>query len=439
MQKFKSNVRFDADVTIEQQTANTVPVLDASKKLISSAVTPTELGYLDGVTSSIQDQLDNKADSGDVDALVALSGVAAGEEDLGAFTGNIISDDETIKGALQELETAIEALPNPMEYKGTWDADTNTPTLADGVGDVGDLYRVTVAGTVDFGSGDIEFAVGDSVVYNGTVWEKWDMSDSVSSVNGQTGTVVLDTGDISESGNLYFTDERAQDAVGTILADTASIELVYTDATPEITANVIPGGVDHDALLNYVAAEHVDHSAVQIQTNSNSGLSGGGDITATRSLVVDITGTTAETVADNADEILIYDTSATARRKMTRGNFLAGVPVNSAGDINEASFSMANNQVAPANVTGLAFANATVRSFCAQVSIAIDATAELYEQYELSGIQKGSDWEMSQVATGDDSGVVFTITSAGQVQYTSANSAGFVSGTVKFRATTTTV
>src|SRR5690348_9634388 len=46
---------------------------------------------------------------------------------------------------------------------------------------------------------------------------------SVDSVNGQTGVVVLDTGDIAESGNLYFTDERAQDAVGNILLDTNSI------------------------------------------------------------------------------------------------------------------------------------------------------------------------------------------------------------------------
>ncbi len=38
-------------------TATTVPYLDASKKLQSSAVTPTELGYLSGVTSAIQTQI----------------------------------------------------------------------------------------------------------------------------------------------------------------------------------------------------------------------------------------------------------------------------------------------------------------------------------------------------------------------------------------------
>lgn len=42
-------------------TASTVPYLDASKYLVSSAVTPTELGYLSGVTSAIQTQLNAKA------------------------------------------------------------------------------------------------------------------------------------------------------------------------------------------------------------------------------------------------------------------------------------------------------------------------------------------------------------------------------------------
>lgn len=59
-----------------------------------------------------------------------------------------------------------------MEYKGTWDASTNTPALADGTGDTGDMYIVSVAGTVDFGSGNIIFYEGDRVVYNGSVWQR---------------------------------------------------------------------------------------------------------------------------------------------------------------------------------------------------------------------------------------------------------------------------
>ena len=44
----------------ENLTASRAVVTDGSKKLISSAVTATELGYLDGVTSNIQTQLNGK-------------------------------------------------------------------------------------------------------------------------------------------------------------------------------------------------------------------------------------------------------------------------------------------------------------------------------------------------------------------------------------------
>lgn len=412
-QKFKTNVDLQADVVISGQTANTVPILDGSKKITSSSVTSTQLSYVDA-TSSIQTQLNDKVD----------------DSEKGA-AGGVATLDGGGKVPASQLPSSV------MDYKGNWDASTNTPTLANGTGSAGDVYKANVAGSTDFGAGSISFSVGDWAVYNGTIWEKSLNSNSVVSVNGFTGIVVIDTDDIAEGANLYFTDERAQDAVGTILVDTASVDLVYTDGTPSITATVLPAGVDHNSLLNFVANKHIDHSAVEIQTNSNSGLSGGGDITSTRSLVVDITGTTAETVPAAGDEILIYDVSASARRKMTRANFLTGIAVSSPGDINETSFSAANNQVAAANVTGLAFANGVVRSFEAQVSVSIDATSDLFESFRLMGIQKGASWEMAVESLGDNSGVTFTISAAGQVEYTSTNISGFVTDTIRFRATTT--
>lgn len=55
-------------------------------------------------------------------------------------------------------------------FLGTWDASTNTPTLVDGTGVAGDRYKVSAAGTVNFGNGDINFAEGDQVFYDGNVW-----------------------------------------------------------------------------------------------------------------------------------------------------------------------------------------------------------------------------------------------------------------------------
>ena len=58
-----------------------------------------------------------------------------------------------------------------LELKGYWNASTNTPTLADGTGTSGDFYFVEVAGTQDLGSGEQYFAVGDRVLYDGSVWK----------------------------------------------------------------------------------------------------------------------------------------------------------------------------------------------------------------------------------------------------------------------------
>lgn len=390
--------------------------VDASK-IADGSVSNTEFQYINSLTSNAQDQLDAKIDDSEKGANNGVATLDAGGK------------------------VPVSQLPNSvMEYQGAWNASTNTPTLADGAGNNGDVYRVSVAGTQDLGSGNITFAVADFVIYNGTIWQKSPAADAVISVNGQQGVVVLDTDDIAEATNLYFTDERAQDAVGTILTDSSSIDFTYNDAGPSITAAVLPGGVDHDQLLNFVANEHIDHSSVQIATAANtSGLTGGGDITATRNLSVDINGTTAETSADNADKILIYDNSATALKSMTRANFLSGIPTGSAGDINESSFSGANNVVSATDITGFAFANGTVRSFKALVSVYVVATSSLFEAFELIAIQKGSSWDLAITSTGDDSQVVFSITNAGQIQYTSGNYSGFTSMTVKFRAYTTSV
>jgi hypothetical protein len=83
-------------------------------------------------------------------------------------------------------------LPNTvMEFKGTYDASTNDPELEDGVGDAGDVYLVSVAGTQDLGSGAIELSEGDWLIYNGFIWQKSINSNAVVSVNGQQGVVVL--------------------------------------------------------------------------------------------------------------------------------------------------------------------------------------------------------------------------------------------------------
>lgn len=97
--------------------------------------------------------------------------------------------DSSSRIPLAQLPTSVQTL------KGSWNASTNTPTLADGTGTSGDTYRVSVAATRNLGSGNISFGVDDRVVYNGTTWEKWDTNDAVTSVHGRTGEVTAQAGD----------------------------------------------------------------------------------------------------------------------------------------------------------------------------------------------------------------------------------------------------
>ena len=72
----------------------------------------------------------------DVDHLITLSGVSAAADDLGTFTGGTISDSGTVKAALQELETKVEAVQTDVDGNES-DADTaialratiNSPTF----------------------------------------------------------------------------------------------------------------------------------------------------------------------------------------------------------------------------------------------------------------------------------------------------------------------
>lgn len=94
-----------------------------------------------------------------------------------------------------------------MEFKGEWDASTNTPTLADGVGTNGDFYVVTVGGTVNFGTQaqprNITFYPNDRVIYEGDNVNEWFRlpAGQVISVNGMSGVVTLTANDINYDNN----------------------------------------------------------------------------------------------------------------------------------------------------------------------------------------------------------------------------------------------
>ena len=98
------------------------------------------------------------------------------------------------------LKVAGNVVTGTLTYKGTWDADTNTPTLTSSVGTQNNYYVVSVAGSTNL-NGITDWEIGDWAIFNGTVWQKIDQTNAVISVNGQTGTVVLSAANVGAAAN----------------------------------------------------------------------------------------------------------------------------------------------------------------------------------------------------------------------------------------------
>lgn len=278
----------DAIGALDQTPTNYTPA-DPAIVADHLAAIDSELGNIN-ITPEFSDSLFRIQDNGDPSKEIAFeaSAITASttrtitmpdeDVDLGLISTAIQSSEKGANNGVATLDgggkVPVSQLPSSvMTYEGVWNASTNSPTLADGVGDAGQVYRVSVAGTQDLGSGNISFDVGDYVIYNGSVWEKSDTTDAVASVNGQTGIVSLDSDDISEgSTNLYFTDARAkaaavEDAIADGVTDVApsqnavfdalavKLENIVEDTTPQLGGDLdVNGNAIEDADAELVLA-----------------------------------------------------------------------------------------------------------------------------------------------------------------------------------------
>lgn len=129
-----------------------------------------------------------------------------------SITGGSVSSTDTILQAFGKLQNQVNSLYGGAIYQGTWNASTNTPALSSGVGTQGWYYVVNVAGSTDI-DGITDWNVGDWIIFDGTAWQQVDNTDTVVSVNGKVGVVVLTTTDIAEGTRLYYTDGRARGAI----------------------------------------------------------------------------------------------------------------------------------------------------------------------------------------------------------------------------------
>ena len=189
-----------------------------------------------------------------------------------------------------KVPTSQIPLQGDLNYQGTWNASTNTPTLVSSTGTQGYYYVVDVAGSTNL-NGITDWNIGDWAIYNGSVWQKVDNTDAVTSVNGLVGTVVLTTTNIAEGTNEYFTTARARASVsaGTGISYDSSTGVI-TNSSPSLGGDVVgPASATDNALARYdtTTGKLIQNSAVIVDDSNN--MSGVNTLTTANLIVNDDT------------------------------------------------------------------------------------------------------------------------------------------------------
>ena len=268
-----------------------------------------------------------------VNADLPASGVTAGTYGSSSVIPVVTVD---AKGVITGITTA--SFQTGLAFQGLWNATTNTPTLASDTGTQGHYYIVSVAGATNL-NGITDWQVGDWAVFSGSVWQKLDQSNTVISVNGQTGAVTLTaanvgapqlngtgatgTWDISISGTAASATNVAGGAANRIVYNTASGVTSFLDA-PTVDDTFLKWDGTVFVWTTAVTAAVTSFSAGTTGLTPNSGSTG--DITLAGTLIA-ANGGTGLTAAGTVGNVLTSDgtnwTSATPAAGVTLDDVVA--------------------------------------------------------------------------------------------------------------------
>jgi hypothetical protein len=170
-----------------------------------------------------------------------------------------------------------------LTYQGTWNANTNSPTLTSSVGTLNNYYVVSTAGSTNL-DGITDWAIGDWAIFNGTVWQKIDNSEvtyvsNVATGTGLTGGPITTTGTIAISNTtVTAASYGAANTVGTFTVNAQGQLTAAANAAIAISVGAVSGAVPNT--VNVLAG---------------TGMSGGGALTANVTLTLANTAITAAT------------------------------------------------------------------------------------------------------------------------------------------------
>jgi hypothetical protein len=150
-----------------------------------------------------------------------------------------------------------------LNYKGTWNASTNSPALASGVGTKGDYYVVSVAGSTNL-DGETLWGVGDWAVYNGAAWQKVEGGNTINATTVSASTSVTTPviqATSSAGGTLKNNSGTAQLQWGSGGGSNLSLE-VATNINPANAAVAISATGTGTVTINPATASTMNNVAI---------------------------------------------------------------------------------------------------------------------------------------------------------------------------------
>ncbi len=158
----------------------------ATCAFVTTAVTAPTVTSVAGRTGAIV------LGEADITGLVADLAAKQATSSKGVANGYASLD----SGGFVPLAQIPPSVAGATQFKGSWDANANSPTLTSSVGTQGFLYVVSVAGTTTL-NGISSWSVGDQAIFNGSVWTKIPNVNAVTSVAGRTGAIVIGESDVT--------------------------------------------------------------------------------------------------------------------------------------------------------------------------------------------------------------------------------------------------
>jgi hypothetical protein len=196
--------RIAADSTLQSNIDSEAATRLANDNTLQSNIDSEETARI-AADSNLQSQV--TSNDGDITALdgrliTAETNISSNDTDISNLQSN--KQDISEKGQANgyapldsgaKISEAYlpDSIVGQLEYQGTWDASTDTPTLPAASTVKGHYYVTSVAGTYE----TIDYAIGDWVISNGTAWEKVDNTDAVTTVFGRLGAIVANEADYS--------------------------------------------------------------------------------------------------------------------------------------------------------------------------------------------------------------------------------------------------